>query len=283
MPTLGVLPRPHAVPSVVVSLRWVRHVTRSGHPDKTYMACQCASAIVAEMSDWIRLGGQDSGCCGNALHTYGFHCPATAVSTSDYSRSHEAAVPYQMNWACAGDFSHGREAKLRAKHAVVLARLRRGELPMIAEFIGQPWEGKPVYYWARWNGITTLQRYTGAGHDHWSHISWYRSKANQRPYLWRPAPAPPKPPAPKPVPPAPKPVPGRPKYPGRVMRHSAKPTYDAQLKLWQTRMRASGWTVTPDGFFGARTQALVKDFQRNKNLKVDGLIGPATWNAAWNQ
>jgi hypothetical protein len=61
----------------------------------------------------------------------------------------------------------------------------RGELPMICEFIGQPYADQPVVYWARWLGVTTLQRYTGAGHDLWSHISWYRSRVDERAYLWR--------------------------------------------------------------------------------------------------
>jgi hypothetical protein len=33
--------------------------------------------------------------------------------------------------------------------------------------------------------VTSLRRYTGVGHDTWSHVSVYRSKADQRPYLWR--------------------------------------------------------------------------------------------------
>jgi hypothetical protein len=59
-----------------------------------------------------------------------------------------------------------------------------GKYPMICEFIGKPWIDRPVYYWARWNGIKVLNKYTGQGHDHWSHISWYRSKVNQRANLW---------------------------------------------------------------------------------------------------
>src|SRR5690606_11389241 len=130
----------------------------------------------------------NSGIVGNSAHTYGFHLGANEVPASDYSRARDpngADGPY-VNWsyACAGDFSHRRDERLRAMHRDVLARLMRGELPMICEFIGQPWAAQPVYYWARWNGIGTLRRYTGAGHDHWSHISWYRSTVDQRAHLW---------------------------------------------------------------------------------------------------
>lgn len=149
-----------------------------------------APVIVAEQADHTALGGGNSGICGNALHTYGFHLDANSVGPDDYSRWRDpngSDGPYvNWNYCCAGDFRHGGNPTLRAMHRDVLARLMRGELPMICEFIGQPWADQPVYYWARWNGVTNLQRYNGAGHDLWSHISWYRSTVNQRAFLWTP-------------------------------------------------------------------------------------------------
>ena len=147
-----------------------------------------APVIVAEQVAHTALGGSNSGICGDPSHTYGFHLAANEVGPSDYSRWRDpngSDGPY-VNWSycCAGDFRHGGNTILRAKHRDVLARLMRGELPMICEFIGKPWADQPVYYWARWNGVETLQRYNGAGHDLWSHISWYRSKVDQPAHLW---------------------------------------------------------------------------------------------------
>jgi hypothetical protein len=228
------------------------------------------------MKDWVALGGGNSGCCGNAAHTYGFHCPASAVPVSDYSRRHEAAKPYRMNWGCAGDFSHGGKPALMAKHATVLQRLMNGELPMIAEFIGKPWANKPVYYWARWNGNKTLQRYTGSGHDHWSHISWWRSKANVRAHLWTPGSgggaADAKPVVVSSV---------APKYPGYLLKQG--PKVDANVRTWQAQAKARGANITADGQFGPATRAVVVAFQRANGLTADGVIGPVTWSGIWDK
>lgn len=147
-----------------------------------------APVIKAEMDDWVRLGGKNSGIVGDGNHGSGYHRSANEVSASDYSRRRDpngSDGPY-TNWdyACAGDFWHGGNTGLREKHRQVLARLMAGELPMICEMITKPWADRPVYYWARWNGITTLQQYTGTGHDVWSHISWWRSRTNERAHLW---------------------------------------------------------------------------------------------------
>ncbi len=240
------------------------------------MACVGAAAIVAEMKDWVKLGGANSGICGNAAHVYGFHRPANEVPVTDYSRRREAAKPYNMNWACAGDFHHGYNAKLMALHATVLTRLMRGELPMICEMITKPWKDKPVYYWARWNGVKTLQRYTGSGHDHWSHISWWRSRANERAYLWVPAPG-------GSVAAKPSVTAGTvaPSWPGYVLKPATK--FDANVKVLQAQLKARGFDVVADGQFGPKTTAAVKAAQKAWKMETDGFVGPKTWKAAWTK
>jgi peptidoglycan hydrolase-like protein with peptidoglycan-binding domain len=55
----------------------------------------------------------------------------------------------------------------------------------------------------------------------------------------------------------------------------------AWLKRWQAQMSHRGWTITADGLYGPQTAEVARRFQSEKGLVVDGLIGPATWRAAW--
>lgn len=57
------------------------------------------------------------------------------------------------------------------------------------------------------------------------------------------------------------------------------------LAVWQARMQARGWNIGKDGAdgrYGNDTERVVRQFQKNKGLAVDGKIGKATWDAAWS-
>ncbi len=53
------------------------------------------------------------------------------------------------------------------------------------------------------------------------------------------------------------------------------------VRTWQTRMRERGWTIDTDGVYGARSKKVCRTFQAEKGLTPDGIVGPATWQAAW--
>ena len=44
----------------------------------------------------------------------------------------------------------------------------------------------------------------------------------------------------------------------------------------QKALAGAGLKVIADGIFGAITEEAVREFQRKKGLKVDGIVGPAT-------
>lgn len=100
---------------------------------------------------------------------------------------------------------------------------------------------------------------------------------------------------PEPAPPAPAPAtPAAPPYPLRAHEYfgwKAGPaesisgffSHRSDLKVWQQRMKDRGWGIDVDGYYGPNTHEVTKLFQREKGLKVDGRIGPITWDAAWSQ
>ncbi|MGA9382109.1 MAG: peptidoglycan-binding domain-containing protein [Phormidium sp.] len=47
----------------------------------------------------------------------------------------------------------------------------------------------------------------------------------------------------------------------------------------QQLLNKKGYSLKVDGDFGKRTEEAVKNFQKRRGLKVDGIVGPATWNA----
>lgn len=85
--------------------------------------------------------------------------------------------------------------------------------------------------------------------------------------------------APVPVPsPSPAPTPNHP-WPGIYLKLGASGDV---VRTVQARLRDRGWTIGVDGSFGPQTDRVVRAFQHDKNLTVDGIVGKLTWNALWN-
>ena len=53
---------------------------------------------------------------------------------------------------------------------------------------------------------------------------------------------------------------------------------NALIKWMQSRLKAKGFNLTLDGIFGKQTEKAVKEFQKLKGLKVDGIVGKNTIN-----
>lgn len=47
----------------------------------------------------------------------------------------------------------------------------------------------------------------------------------------------------------------------------------------QRRLNGAGYNVAVDGNFGNQTQQAVRDYQRAKNLTIDGIVGSQTWGS----
>ncbi len=73
-------------------------------------------------------------------------------------------------------------------------------------------------------------------------------------------------------------IPAFPAYPGHPLKRGM--TNNASVRKFQSKMKARGWKrMSVDGDFGEVTEDLVRQFQTEKRLKVDGVVGPKTWKA----
>lgn len=79
----------------------------------------------------------------------------------------------------------------------------------------------------------------------------------------------------------PAPAPSVPRWPGVYFRTPPITRHDS-VRIWQSRMRARGWSIIVDGAYGPASQRVCRQFQQEKRLSVDGIVGPATWKAAWS-
>lgn len=81
---------------------------------------------------------------------------------------------------------------------------------------------------------------------------------------------------PVPVPQKPQPpVNNYPAYP-MLLKRGSKNVF---VRQFQAKLRDRGWNITVDGDFGEQTFNIVKQYQREKGLTVDGIIGPQSWRS----
>jgi hypothetical protein len=69
-----------------------------------------------------------------------------------------------------------------------------------------------------------------------------------------------------------------PPYPGTLLRNFTQGHGTAQ---WQGQMAARGWSLAVDDMYGGESERVCTQFQQEKGLGVDGVVGPETWAATW--
>jgi peptidoglycan hydrolase-like protein with peptidoglycan-binding domain len=83
------------------------------------------------------------------------------------------------------------------------------------------------------------------------------------------------------APPSPSPGPAgaaAPPFPGTPLINFTSGHGTAQ---WQAQMAARGWGLAVDDLYGGDSEQVCRQFQSEKGLAVDGIVGPDTWAAAW--
>lgn len=136
------------------------------------------------------------------------------------------------------------------------------------------------------NGLRDAIEYlqaNGAGGEIKGHRDGYNTSCPGEPlYAWVQAGAPrPGGPAKPPTPaPPPQPAPG-PAWPGEYLRLQSPMLHDNTVQRWQQRMHDRSWSITVDGWYGPASVSVCRQFQAEKGLTVDGIVGPQTWATAF--
>jgi peptidoglycan hydrolase-like protein with peptidoglycan-binding domain len=78
------------------------------------------------------------------------------------------------------------------------------------------------------------------------------------------------------------PRPAHPVWPGIYfhlgLRDQGQP---GSISRFQGRLKVRGWKIDATGVFDEHTRHVVMQFQEQKHLEIDGVVGPQTWNALW--
>jgi len=70
----------------------------------------------------------------------------------------------------------------------------------------------------------------------------------------------------------------------RALAHRLPLLRGPDVKTVQRRLDTRGFSPGPvDGLYGRTTEAAVREFQASRNLKVDGIVGPRTWSALFEE
>jgi murein L,D-transpeptidase YcbB/YkuD len=70
------------------------------------------------------------------------------------------------------------------------------------------------------------------------------------------------------------------RWPGRFLMQPPQ-MQGSDVRHWQERMRARGRMLAVDGVYGPESEAICRQFQTEKGLTADGVVGPETWHAGW--
>ncbi|WP_433225052.1 peptidoglycan recognition protein family protein [Microtetraspora malaysiensis] len=72
-----------------------------------------------------------------------------------------------------------------------------------------------------------------------------------------------------------------PRWPGRLLKYP--PIMRGEdVRAWQRRMAGLGYVIEVDGAYGPKSTAVCVTFQKERHLDPDGIVGPLTWNAAFD-
>ena len=63
-----------------------------------------------------------------------------------------------------------------------------------------------------------------------------------------------------------------------TLQRNNSSTSNKDVRYLQQSLVKKGYPVATDGFFGAKTEQAVINFQTKNKITVDGIVGEQTWN-----
>jgi hypothetical protein len=75
------------------------------------------------------------------------------------------------------------------------------------------------------------------------------------------------------------PHPEAPPYPGHLLEIGS---HGPNVEKLTEHLKARGWRITPTSHYSKPVADVVRAFQSEKDLTVDGIVGPVTWHAIWH-
>ncbi len=74
-------------------------------------------------------------------------------------------------------------------------------------------------------------------------------------------------------------------YPGYLLRYVPGRSLEGRpaVAQWQAQMQRRGWSIEVDGLYGPQSERVASAFQLEKGLIADGIVGPQTWQAAFDE
>jgi N-acetyl-anhydromuramyl-L-alanine amidase AmpD len=69
-----------------------------------------------------------------------------------------------------------------------------------------------------------------------------------------------------------------PPFPGTNLEDE---THGHGTREWQQKMSERGWSLDVDDIYDGESSRVCTQFQQEKGLGVDGIVGPETWEATW--
>ncbi|WP_214416271.1 peptidoglycan recognition protein family protein [Sphaerisporangium fuscum] len=128
------------------------------------------------------------------------------------------------------------------------------------------------------DAVDYLREHGGAGKEIKGHRDGYSTDCpGDALYAWVKKGAP-RPGDRQPTPPGPPST--HPQWPGRALKYPPIMRGD-DVRTWQAQMEKRGWTLDVDGAYGPQSRDVCVGFQQQENLKDDGVVDKATWNASF--